>query len=108
MSKRRVVEIRIPKPQDRYSWGWIAWAAVSAGGFAVLEGYALKNGHHHRTLSVHTRRLLGIYPPKRGAIIGRAISVSGMACFCAWFSHHIAFAPGDDPRGRVLVLEKSA
>lgn len=103
-SKRAIaITVSIPKPEDRYTWGWIGWATLSAGGFAVLEGYALRKGQHNRTLSVHTRRLLGIYPRRPWSLVGRAIVIGGTAGFAAWFSHHIALSPGDDPRLRDVI-----
>jgi hypothetical protein len=100
----RIRVVTLPKPEDRYTYVWIGWALLSAGGFAAAEGYALRTGQHHRTLSVHTRRLLGIYPKRPWHPIGRAFVIGGMAGFAAWFSHHIAFSPGDDPRARKIVL----
>lgn len=105
LKSRRLVVVAVPHPEDRYTYAWIGWAAISAGGFAALQGYALRNGQHDRTLSVHTRRLLGIYPRKPWHPIGRAFVVGGMAGFAAWFSHHIAFSPGDDPRLRYVLTE---
>jgi hypothetical protein len=103
-AKRIPVIVAIPKPEDQYTWAWIGWAAISAGGFAALQGYALRTGQHNRTLSVHTRKVLGIYPPKPWHAVGRAIIIGGMAGFATWFSHHIAFSPGDDPRSRTLQI----
>lgn len=106
--KRIPIVVTIPRPEDRFTYAWIGWALLSGGGFAALQSYALRRGQHNRTLSVHTRKLLGIYPRKPWHPIGRAFIIGGMAGFAAWFSHHIAFAPGDDPRLRGLILEEIA
>lgn len=104
--RRLTILVRIPKPKTRYTWGWIVWAGVSGIGFALLEGIALRQGEHGNTLSVHWRRTFGIYPPKPWHPVGRA----AVLAFCAWLAHHIAFAPGDDPRLRgqgIVVLSET-
>lgn len=84
------------RPQKKYTYGWIVWAGISATGFAILEGYALYKGEHGDTLSCHTRRITGIHPRQPWHFAGRAAVIG----FCGWFTHHICFAPGDDPRQR--------
>jgi hypothetical protein len=104
--QRLTVLVRIPKPETQYTWGWIVWTGVSLGGFAVLEGIALRKGEHGNTLSCHLRRTFGIYPRKRWHPVGRAAFLGGLL----WLGHHIAFAPGDDPRlrGHGIVLTSEA
>lgn len=86
----------VPRPKTRYTYGWLAWAAISAGGFAILEGIALAKGEHGNTLSCHWRRVMGIYPEKPWTPAGKTVVISGLA----WVAYHIAFEPGDDPRLR--------
>lgn len=72
-------------------WGilWGAWAAVTAGSFAVIEGTALGTGRDDRTLSARIRALLGISPPRpwrRAAVVAFLAALWG---FTIWFSVHI-------------------
>lgn len=94
--RRMTILVRVPKPKTRYTWGWIAWTGISLGGFAALEGYALRKGEHGNTLSCHLRRTFGIYPRQPWHPVGRAAFLGGLV----WLGHHIVFAPGDDPRLR--------
>lgn len=78
---------RVP-PEDldlaRY---WLVLGAVSIGGYAVLEGYALARGTRSRgTLSYHLRYALGIHPYRRWGAAARAAWVGG----CMWLAYHIA------------------
>lgn len=52
------------RPETRYTWYWIIWAVLSGGGFFALEAKAVASGEVGNTLSVHWRRLFGIYPEK--------------------------------------------
>ena len=97
-SSERIV-FRLPRPEDRYNWGWIAWAGVSAVGFAILEGHAVRSGKFDRTLSVHSRRLLGIRPRKRWHVVGRLAFAGG----CVWLAQHVAFAPDEYLRFRRYI-----
>lgn len=74
------------QPQTRFGREWATWAAISAGGFAALEGYTLLKHNPHGTLSVHLRKVLGIQPNKRHRHVGRVVFVGG----CAWLAWHIA------------------
>jgi len=93
---RNALFVRVPRPEDRYNWGWIAWAGVSVAGFAVLEGHAVRSQKFDRTLSVHSRRLLGIRPRKPWHVAGRLVFAGG----CLWLAQHIAFAPDEYVRLR--------
>ncbi len=64
MRKRTKAEILLRRPETRYSWYWILWAAFSGGGFLILEGHAIRKGEIGNTLSVHWRRLFGICPER--------------------------------------------
>lgn len=94
--KREVILVRIPRPEDHFSWGWIAWAAVSATGFAILEGHAIRRARWDRTLSTHWRRTFGIHPQKPWHIVGRGVVIFG----CFWVAQHIAFTPEEYVRVR--------
>lgn len=85
------------KPETPYTWGWLAWAAVTAGGFAALEGWAVGRGQHGNTLSAHWRRTFGIHPRKRWHPVSRTAVCGGLF----WVAYHIAFESGEDPRLRV-------
>jgi hypothetical protein len=95
----RPILIWLPRPEDKYSWGWIAWAGVSAAGFAALEGHAVRTGKFDRTLSVHSRRLLGIRPRKRWHVAGRLVFAGG----CLWLAQHVALAPDEYLRLRRYI-----
>jgi hypothetical protein len=91
--------IQTMKPR-RYTAAWIGWLAITAGGFAALEGYALRHGEYENTLSVHTRRVIGIHPRKPWHPVGRMAIV----CAAAWTVNHIAFGPhSDSPLHRAMI-----
>lgn len=105
--KRNVIIIRVRPPEDRYSWGWIVWTAICAVGFALLEGHAVRGRRYDRTLSVHWRRAMGIYPQKSWHIVGRAVVLFG----CFWVAQHIVFAPHEYPvrwRRYLNIIEEVA
>lgn len=85
----------------RYTVGWIVWMAITAGGFAALEGYALRHGEFDNTLTHHTRRALGIYPRKPWHGIGRAFLVFG----ALWLVNHMAFGPHSNSRIHRLLVD---
>lgn len=48
-----------------FTRAWITWGVLTIGGFAVIEGLALREGAPQgATLSAHLRRMLGIHPAK--------------------------------------------
>ena len=57
-------------------WMWIAWLAVAAGGFAVLETI---------------RAWLGITPPSVQRRIAVPVFVTVLVLFVVWFIPHIVF-----------------
>lgn len=72
-------------------WAWIAWLAVAAGGFAILETIALANRRHGDTLSENIRAWLGITPPNVRRRIAVPIFAAVLIVFLAWFLPHIIF-----------------
>lgn len=87
----------------RYTKAWILWMAITAGGFAALEGYALRHGEFNNTLSVHTRRVAGIYPRKPWHPISRMVMMLG----AAWLVNHIAFGPHSDSRLHRAIIDRT-
>ncbi|MEV0616176.1 hypothetical protein AB0I81_22875 [Nonomuraea sp. NPDC050404] len=72
-------------------WMWIAWLAIAAGGFAVLETVALINRRRGDTLSENIRRWLGITPPSVQRRIAVPVFVAVLVAFICWFLPHIVF-----------------
>lgn len=88
------VEVLFRKPQTRYTWYWIAWAVLSGGGFAILEGHAVRRGEVGNTLSVHWRRLFGIYPERPWSPVTKMM-VCGLL---QWLIIHIIVEGKEDIR----------
>lgn len=86
----------------RYTWCWIAWLAVTVGIGAALEGYALRRGEFENTLSVHTRRVAGIYPRKPWHPVGRA----AILLTALWVVNHIVFGPHSDSRLHRAIIDR--
>jgi len=86
----------------RYTWAWIIWLAITASGFAALEGYALRKGEFDNTLSVHTRRITGIHPRKPWHLIGRAAVALGSL----WVANHVAFGPHSNSRLHRIMIDR--
>ena len=72
-------------------WMWIAWLAITAGAFAVLETIALVNRRKGDTLSERTRAWLGITPPSVQRRIAVPVFVTVLVLFVVWFIPHIVF-----------------
>ncbi|WP_326644572.1 hypothetical protein OIE67_25700 [Nonomuraea fuscirosea] len=72
-------------------WMWIAWLAVAAGGFAILEIIALINRRRGDTLSERTRAWLGITPPNARRRIAVPVFAAVLILFLVWFLPHIIF-----------------
>lgn len=70
------------------SWetGWIVWAVVTGGSFAVMEWLTLRR---HETLSETLRRWLGVAPRKPWRRVGVPAFVAVVLGFAAWFIPHI-------------------
>ncbi|MBF8189121.1 hypothetical protein ITP53_25985 [Nonomuraea sp. K274] len=73
-------------------WGWIAWLAVSAGGFAVLEGIALVTEDKPDTLSENIRKWLGIDPVSKRKRVAVPVFAGSLIAFLAWFIPHIVWS----------------
>ena len=73
--------------ENPFTIGWLVWAGVTLGGFAVLETIALrrKNRGDGRmdTLSAHVERLVHAHPVAKWGVL------VGTGAFFAWWIEHI-------------------
>jgi hypothetical protein len=74
------------------SWAWVAWLAMSAGTFAILETIALINRRLGDTLSENTRRWLGITPARPVRRYTVPAFAAALVVFVVWFVPHIIWS----------------
>ncbi len=66
---------------------WDTWLSLTIGSFAVLEGAGLFTEGSPATLSTHIRRMAGVDPRCKHAVLGRIVLLSVLT----WAALHLGW-----------------